>query len=185
MKGKLSQQDLTDYALNELDPHERHYVESMLAVSEEYRNDIYETIDTALMLEEGFEQEEEKMPAVLTETQRQRLMDVKVPNRFLHRTAALLSAAAAVALAVFNHDAWLPKESASQMARVSSYVVDAVSSTDDDDFATRLANFRRLAEDPGFKKWFTAQPVNSPTGFSGSASAVSWGSAPRASIELK
>ena len=186
MKGKLSQQDLTDYALNELEPNERLYVESMLAVSEEYRNDIYEMIDTALMLEEGFEQEEEKMPAVLTETQRQRLMEVKVPNHFLHRTAALLSAAAAIAVAVVNHEMWLPKESATQMARVSSYVVDAVSTSDDDDFATRLANFRRLAEDPGFKKWFTAQPVNAPTGMSGSsASGVAWGSAPRASIELK
>jgi anti-sigma factor RsiW len=185
VKGKLSQQDLTDYALNELSPNERLYVESMLAVSEEYRNDIYENIDIALMLEEGFEREEEKMPALLTEDQRHRVLSVEVSNRFFHRAAALLSAAAAIALALFNHDMWLPKGSASQMALVSNYVVDAVSSTDDDDLATRLANFRRLAEDPGFKKWFAAQPVTSPQGFSAATQSASWGGAPRALLDFR
>ena len=88
MKGKLSQQDLTDYALNELGPNERLYAESLLAVSEEYRNDICENIDLALMIEEGFEIEEEKMPAILTESQRQRVLDVELPNRFFQRAAA-------------------------------------------------------------------------------------------------
>jgi hypothetical protein len=174
VKGKLTQQDLTDYALNELSPNERLYVESLLAVSEEYRNDIYENIDVALMLEEGFEMEEENMPAFLTDGQRQRVLEVEVPNRFFQRAAALLSAAAAIALALFNHDVWLPKGSAS-MDRVSTMVADAVS--DEDDLATKLANFRQLAEDPGFKKWFSAQPVNSQ-GFS-AATQSSWGFAPR------
>ena len=183
MKGKLSQQDLTDYALNELSPNERLYVESLLAVSEEYRNDIYENIDLALILEEGFEMEEEKMPALLTDGQRQRVLEVEVPNRFFQRAAALLSAAAAIALALFNHDVWLPKGSASQMARVSTFVVDAVS--DEDDLATKLANFRRLAEDPGFKKWFSAQPVGSSQGISAAAQSASWGSAPHASFDFR
>ena len=182
MKGKLTQQDLTDYALNELSPNERLYTESLLAVSEEYRNDIYETIDVALMLEEGFEMEEENMPALLTEGQRQRVLEVELPNRFFQRAAAFLSAAAAVALALVNHDVWLPKNSASQMARVTSYVTEAVS--DEDDLATKLANFRRLAEDPGFKKWFSAQSVNSQ-GFSASAQSTSWGSTPRASFDFR
>jgi len=133
------------------------------------------------MLEEGFEMEEEKMPALLTEDQRQRVLDVEMPNRFFQRAAALLSAAAAIALALFNHDMWLPKSSASQMSRI----VEAVSSTDEDDLATRLANFRRLAEDPGFKKWFSAQPVNSPQGFSAATQSASWGSVPHASFDFR
>lgn len=57
MRAHISEQDLTDYALNELDPHQRIYVESMLAVSEECRNDVYRMIDMAQLLEEGFERE--------------------------------------------------------------------------------------------------------------------------------
>ncbi len=41
MRGKISDQDLTDYALNELQPESGSIVESMLAVSEECRHDIY------------------------------------------------------------------------------------------------------------------------------------------------
>ena len=55
MRGKISDQDLTDYALDELDPHERLYVESMLAVSEECRADVYDLIEYGQMIEEGFE----------------------------------------------------------------------------------------------------------------------------------
>jgi len=181
VKGKLTQQDLTDYALNELSPNERLYAESLLAVSEEYRNDIYENIDVALMLEEGFEMEEEKMPALLTQDQRQRVLEVEVPNRFFQRAAALLSAAAAITLALVNHDVWLPKTA--QLSRVSSYVAEAVS--DEDDLATKLANFRSLAEDPGFKKWFSAQSVTSPQGFSAGAQSASWGSVPHASFDFR
>ena len=180
MKGKLTQQDLTDYALNELSPNERLYVESLLAVSEEYRNDIYEMIDAALMLEEGFEMEEEKMPALLTDGQRQRVLEVELPNRFFQRAAVLLSAAAAIALALFNHDIWLQKGSTS-MGQVTTLVEGAIS--DEDDLATKLANFRQLAEDPGFKKWFSAQPVNSQ-GYS-AATQSSWGFAPRVSFDFK
>jgi anti-sigma factor RsiW len=57
MRAHISEQDLTDYALNELDPHQRIYIESMLAVSEECRNDVYRMIDMAQLLEEGFERE--------------------------------------------------------------------------------------------------------------------------------
>jgi anti-sigma factor RsiW len=179
VKGKLTQQDLTDYALNELSPNERLYVESLLAVSEEYRNDIYEMIDAALMLEEGFEIEEEKMPALLTDGQRQRVLEVELPNRFFQRAAVLLSAAAAIALALFNHDILLPK-GATSMGQVAT-LEGAIS--DEDDLATKLANFRQLAEDPGFKKWFSAQPVNSQ-GYS-AATQSSWGFAPRVSFDFK
>jgi len=57
MRGNLSEQDLTDYALNELNDVDRLYVESMLAASEECRNDIVATIQMAQCLEQGFERE--------------------------------------------------------------------------------------------------------------------------------
>ena len=50
MRGKLTDQDLTDYALNEMDAHQRLYVESMLAVSVECLNDVYEMLEVAHML---------------------------------------------------------------------------------------------------------------------------------------
>jgi anti-sigma factor RsiW len=74
MRGRISDQDLTDYALNELQPEERLYVESMLAVSEECRNDVYEMIEMGQLLEEGFEREEGRVPAMLTREQRSRLL---------------------------------------------------------------------------------------------------------------
>ena len=56
MRGKITDQDLTNYALNDgLEPSERLYVESMLAVSEECRNDVYQMIDVATLLEKSFD----------------------------------------------------------------------------------------------------------------------------------
>ena len=56
MRGKITDQDLTNYALNDgLEPSERLYVESMLAISEECRQDIYRNIEMSQMLETGFE----------------------------------------------------------------------------------------------------------------------------------
>ena len=120
MRGQISDQDLTDYALNELDPNERLYVESMLAVSDECRNDVYEMIDAAMMIEEGFEREDGVTSLALTTAQRQALLNVHMPSRYLQRTAAVLAAAAAVAFAFVNKDAWIPKMPTAQVARVSS-----------------------------------------------------------------
>ncbi len=116
MRGKLSDQDLTDYALNELGPEERLYVESMLAVSEECREDVYKTIDLGLMIEETFDREEGKISLALTAEQRMKLLDVRLPNRFLRRSATALAAAAAIALAFVSKDAWLPKGSVLRVA---------------------------------------------------------------------
>ena len=162
MRGKVSDQDLTDYALNELGPEERLYVESILAVSEECRNDVYETIETALLLDEGFEREDTRAPALaLTAEQRMALLNVRMPNRFWHRTAAVLAAAAAIALAFVHRDDWMPKGGpVSQVARVShevgDYMVQAVTAAEGEDFVNQLASFRKLTDEPG--KWLPAQP---------------------------
>jgi hypothetical protein len=168
VRGQLTDQDLTDYALDELGPEERLYVESMLAVSEECRNDIYETMDVALMIEEGFEREGQVVAAGLTGEQRRALLNVRVPNRFLQRTAAVLAAAAAVALMWVNKETWLPNGSASavsEVARVSSqmtnYVVDAVSNvsnSEGEDFVAQLATFKKFADEPVILKWLPTQP---------------------------
>jgi anti-sigma factor RsiW len=84
MRAHLSEQDLTDYALNELDPHQRMYVESLLAVSEECRNDVYRNIEMAQLLEEGFEREAvfaERQDLHLREDQRAHLTK---PHHRLH-----------------------------------------------------------------------------------------------------
>ncbi len=185
MRGQISDQDLTDYALNELGPEERLYVESMLAVSEECRNDVYEMIDTAMMLEQGFEREDGVTSLTLTTAQRQALLNVHVPSRVWQRTAAVLAAAAAVAFAFVNKDAWIPKMPTSQVARassqMSSFVAQAVSSAEGDDFLSQFASFRKLTEDPA--KWLPTQmPAGAMVG--GSAPSLSLEVAPRASLEL-
>jgi len=163
VRGKLSDQDLTDYALNELGPEERLYVESMLAVSEECREDVYRTIDLGLMIEETFDREEGKISLALTAEQRMKLLDVRLPNRFLRRSATALAAAAAIALAFISKDAWLPKNSALRVTQVSTQVRDYVNQTvqnvsaaEGEDFVNQLASFRKLTEDPA--KWLPSQP---------------------------
>jgi len=188
VRSQISDQDLTDYALNELGPDERLYVESMLAVSEECRNDIYETIDMAMLLEEGFEREDGRGSLGslgLTPEQRQALLNVRVPNHFFRRTAAVFAAAAAVALAFVNKDQWLPKGPAAEVVRVSSqmtnYVAQAVSAAEGEDFVNQLSSFRKLTEDPA--KWLPSQPPAGAAVF-GPSPSLNIEVAPHASLDL-
>ena len=93
----------------------------------------------------------------LTAEQRMKLLDVHLPNRFLHRASALLAAAAAIALAFVTKDAWLPKGSGSRVAQVSGHMTDYVQavSAESEDFVNQLASFRKLTEEPG--KWLPSQ----------------------------
>ncbi len=106
MRGKLSDQDLTNYALNEgLDARERLYVESMLGLSEECRGDVYKMLDLSTLLEKGFEQEADLTAPCLTAAQRTRLLTAT--PRFeifpvVRKTAAALSLAACVAFVLAN-----------------------------------------------------------------------------------
>ena len=172
MRSKISDQDLTDYALDELDSNARLYVESMLAVSEECRNDVYETIDTAMLLEEGFERANGSQALGLTPAQREALLDVRVPNHFVRRAVAVLAMAAAFAFALVTREQWMPKEPAAEVARVSSqmgsYVVQAVSAAEGEDFVNQLAAFRKLTEEPG--KWLPSPPTGGSAAFDSSHS---------------
>jgi anti-sigma factor RsiW len=185
MRSQISDQDLTDYALNELGPEERIYVESMLVVSEECRNDIYEMIDTAMLLEQGFDREEGRGTLGLTLAQRQALLNVRVPNHFFRRTAAVLAAAAAVAFALVSKEQWLPKGPVAGVARVSThvsnYVTQAVSAAEGEDFVNQLASFRKLTEESA--KWLPAQPPGGASVF-GSSPSLKLEVAPKAGLDL-
>lgn len=172
MRGKLSDQDLTDYALNELGPEERLYVESMLAVSEECREDVYKTIELALLIEETFDREEGKISVDLTEEQRLKLLDVRMPNRFLRRSVAALAMAAAVTLAFVSKDAWLPTSASVRVKQMTTQVTTSaqqfVSAAEGEDFVNQLASFRKLTEDS--TKWLPSQPAGGAAVFGPPAS---------------
>ena len=132
MRGKISDQDLTNYALNDgLDSRERLYVESMLGISEECRSDVYRSLDLATMLEAGFEAEEDRAFTVqLTAAQRERLLQPPVvsgPVIFLRRTATSLALAACVAFAFANPRFWEMQQHSRRVAAVSGEVSRMVS----------------------------------------------------------
>jgi hypothetical protein len=191
MRSNVSDQDLTDYALNELDSEQRIYVESMLAVSEECRNDVYEMIDVAMLLEKGFEREGAKLSGEvgeLTAEQREKLIAFRAKPRYFQTTAAVIAAAAAVAFAITNPALWQVPGSAQKVAQVSTqvsnYVVDAVTPNDGIDFVGQLANVKQLADDPVLKKWFDSEWFSGDHGQSASLGGVSaWDSMPRTSFE--
>jgi hypothetical protein len=190
VRSDISDQDLTDYALNELEPEQRIYVESMLAVSEECRNDVYEMIDMAMLLEKGFDREGAKLAGELTPEQREKLIAFKPRPRFFETAAAVLAAAAAVAFVISHPDLWQVRGGAQQIASVSKqmskHVVEAVTPDDGIDFVGQLANVTQLAEDPVLKKWFNSEwfsgDHNTQSGSFGGGS--TWDPMPRASIDV-
>ena len=158
MRGKLSDQDLTDYALNELQPEERLYLESILAVSEECRNDIYEMIEMGQLLDEGFEVEGERSSScMLTDQQRDNLVHFRRPTPLWHRIAASLALAAGAAFAATHPNMWQVDDPAAKIAEVStqmSRIVAAAIAPKNINFAVPLANLAALAENPG--SWLPA-----------------------------
>jgi anti-sigma factor RsiW len=99
MRGKVTDQDLTNYALNELSPDERLYVESMLAVSEECRHDVYQVLEVGEMLKEGFEEAEFGADLLLNDEQRDKVLEIPRFHwrGFFQRAAAIALLAAGTA----------------------------------------------------------------------------------------
>lgn len=150
MRGKISDQDLTDYALNELPPEERLYIESMLAVSEECRNDIYEMIEFGQLLEEGFEGEETQAQVVwLTGEQRRKLVNHRGGPVVWQRAAGIVALAACAAFALTHASFWQMRNA----SRDSGFFASQVSVTDAGGaptqvaFTTPLASFAAFADD--------------------------------------
>ncbi len=145
MRGKLSDQDLTNYALNDgLDSRERLYVESLLAVSEECRHDVYDIIEMGQMLDEGFDSESDRTAAMLTPEQRAKLvlpMRHYNPWMFAQKLAAAIALSALVALGItsprFGHAVTSSNGKIAQVTKgVTQMVQNAVSSGQDVDFAS-------------------------------------------------
>ena len=166
MRGRISDQDLTDYALNELDPHERLYVESMLAVSEECRADVYDLIDIGQIMEEGFELEDGKIESIeLTGEQRRQLLTIRMNPMSVVRTAAAVWAAAACVAFVIVHPAILPdRGTAVHVAQVSRGVAQvfthAVTPANGSGMLASFDSLRAFVEEPS--KWLPNAAAETP-----------------------
>jgi anti-sigma factor RsiW len=158
VRGKISDQDLTDYALNELQPEDRLYLESMLAVSEACREDIYKMIDLAQMLEEGFEKDTviaERHELTLRPEQREVLVQPHFTRRYIIRDIiSALGIAACVTFAAAKLDGFEfsgPQGVAGRVAHASTMATDAmtaaVQSPETIDLAKSLEALRSLAEE--------------------------------------
>ena len=97
MKDRLRQVDITNYALNELEPRERLYVESIMLGCDSTRTDVLEMIEMAQLLEEGFEAEIGGQEFILDASRRSKVLGNVVAEGVWHHVWR--TAAAAVTLA--------------------------------------------------------------------------------------
>ena len=155
MRGQITDQDLTDYALNELEAADRLYVESMLAASEECRNDICKTIELAQLLESGFQREASATEMlVLKPEQREELSRPHFMLRCAVRDViSVLGLAACIALAMIQLSRVEPVMSAtSRMAqmrsKVSNTVSQVVQTSDGVDMKATMDSLRAMVSDP-------------------------------------
>jgi anti-sigma factor RsiW len=161
VRAKITDQDLTDYALDELEAPDRLYVESMLAVSEECRNDVYNIIDLAQTLEEGFEREAGGGTVLyLKPDQRANLTRPHfMARRVIRDFATAISLAACVAFAFVQSkklDLTNPHTRAGRMADRSTAVSKQVTNTiakvsvspDAVDMKAAFENLRAMVSDP-------------------------------------
>lgn len=161
MRGTFSDQDLTDYALNELEPADRIYIESMLAVSEECRNDVYRTIELAQDIEKGFEREGwmgEELS--LRPEQRADLTRPHFTGRYILREAASaigLAACVAIVLSMVSKferadagstGARMAEVSSQLSTKISSTVSQAVQSPESVDMKGAFEALRAMVADP-------------------------------------
>jgi anti-sigma factor RsiW len=142
MRGKVSDQDLTDYAMNELPPDERLYVESMLGVSEECRADVYQMLDLGEMLKEGFEADERKDEAgadlLLNDEQRAKVLTVPRWNvmAFFRQAAAITLLGAGTAFALTRPGFWQQGGAADKLGDAADGIDKFVGEVREKGFAT-------------------------------------------------
>lgn len=143
MRGKVSDQDLTNYALNELPPNERLYVESMLAVSEECRGDVYQMLEIGEMLKEGFEADEAGADLLLDEEQRTKVLTVPRWNwrGLLRQAAAITLLAAGTAYTLTRPTFWQKGGAADKIAVAGGAVGDFVAGVSEKGLARSATEF--------------------------------------------
>ena len=167
MRGRLTPQDLTDYALNELPPDERLYVESMLGVSEECRNDIYQMLEISELLKEGMERNDSDE---LTLNAEQRAKVLEVPawhwRGILQKAAAILLLSVGTAFVATRPGFWDKSGAAAgTLASAGHAVQGMVAEVQEKGFARSVEEFRsrleKISTQPaGETEWqFAAQPA--------------------------
>ena len=124
MRGKVTDIDLTNYALNELPPEERLYVESILGVSEECRNDVYQMLEFSEMLKDGYELQEQQALLALDESQRSKVLTVSRWNfrGFLRQAAAVALLAVGTTYALMHPALWHQAGTVKNLATASEAV---------------------------------------------------------------
>ncbi len=126
MRGKVTDLDLTNYALNELSPEERLYVETMLGVSGECRNDVYEMLELGEMLKEGYQLQEEHDVLALDEERRTKVLTVSRWNvrALLQQAAAVALLATGIGYAAMHPGFWQTRKLAAAGEVVETFVED-------------------------------------------------------------
>lgn len=149
MRGRLTEQDLTDYALNELPPDERLYTESMLAVSEECRDDIYRMLELSEQLKEGFEAQGDARALELSPEQRTKVLDVPAWtwNGLLQKAAAILLLSVGTAFLATRPGFWQNGGAAAdRLASAGQAVQGMVADVQEKGFARSVEEFRSRLE---------------------------------------
>lgn len=170
MRGKLSEQDLTNYALNELPPDERLYTESLLGISEECRNDVYQLLEFSEMLKEGFSEFDEIAPLALSDEQRGRVLAVPAWNwrAILQKAAAIMLLAAGTSFVMTRPGFWEKGGVTSdRLASAGQAVQTMVTGVQEKGFARTVEEFKSRMEkastessQPAERDWqFAAQPA--------------------------
>ncbi len=167
MRGRLSEQDLTDYALNELPPDERLYVESMLGISEECRNDIYKMLEIGELLKEGMEQRGEIEALALSDEQRSKVLEVPAWHwrGFLQKAAAILLLSVGTAYTATRPGFWQNGGvTADKLASAGQAVQGMVADVQEKGFARSVEEFRsrleKISSTAVEPEWqFAAQPA--------------------------
>jgi hypothetical protein len=111
MPIRLRPTDITNYALNELEPRERLYVESMMLACEESRQDALGMIGLARLLEEGMQAEADSLPLALDETRREQIFATRSSDDGLlqhvwRAAAATVAMAACVVFSIAAPQVW-------------------------------------------------------------------------------
>jgi len=149
MRGRLTEQDLTDYALNELPPDERLYTESMLSVSEECRSDIYQMLELGEMLKTGFAAHDDTQVFELNPEQRAKVLEVPIWNwrGVVQKAAAIMLLAAGSAFLVTRPGFWQRGgESSARLASAGQALQGLVADVQEKGVARSVEEFRTRLE---------------------------------------
>lgn len=101
---RINENDITKYVLNELEPRERLYVESMILGCEDSRQDVVSLMEVSQLLEEGLEIELVTANLKLDDERRSQIFEYTPPQQVWESvwrvSAAAVALAACVAFAV-------------------------------------------------------------------------------------